>query len=196
VTDRPPVVNVANGLTVLRLLLVPVFLYLLLAQVGLGWRLAACLVFVLAAVTDQIDGHLARRHHLVTDFGRMADPLADKALVGAALIGLSVLDELPWWVTVVVLVREIAVSVLRFVVIRHRVIAATKVGKVKTMAQLVALTLWLLPLPVLLADLGFSALLAWVEPVRWVVLCVALVLTVGTGVDYFVRALGRGTRPT
>src|SRR5206468_10747525 len=115
------VVNVANGLTLLRLLLVPVFVVLLFAEGGHspGWRMWAFVVFATATVTDYVDGDLARSRGLVTDVGKVADPIADKALTGAALIGLSSLGDLPWWVTVVILIREIGITGLRFVVIRH-----------------------------------------------------------------------------
>lgn len=171
--------NVANYLTVLRLLLVPVFLVLLLAQDGenAGLRLAATAVFVIAALTDRIDGQLARSRGLITSFGKLADPIADKALIGAALTGLSVLDELPWWVTVLVLVREIGVTLLRFVVIRHGVMPAGRGGKLKTVLQAVAIALYLLPLTGVLATVAAA------------VMAVAVVLTVVTGLEITVKAL-------
>ena len=174
-----PLLNVANLLTVSRLLLVPVFVMALFAQDGDNpwWRIVATLVFAVASITDRLDGDLARKHGLVTDFGKIADPIADKALVGSALVGLSLLGELPWWVTVVILVREIGVTLLRFWVIRHGVIPASRGGKTKTFAQTMAIGLYLLPLP--------DAL----DPLSWLVLGVALVLTVVTGVDYVVRAM-------
>lgn len=179
VPSRVPVVNIANALTLSRLLLVPVFLVALFADGGssAGWRIAATAVFVLASVTDRLDGDLARRRGLVTDFGKIVDPIADKTLTGAALVGLSLLSELPWWVTVVILVREIGVTLLRFWVIRHGVIPASRGGKTKTFVQAVAIGLFLLPLPAALGALC------------WAVMTVALVLTVVTGVDYVVRAL-------
>ena len=127
-------------------------------------------------VTDRIDGELARRRGLVTDVGKIADPIADKALMGTALVGLSILGELPWWVTVVVLVREIGITLLRFVVIRHGVMPAGRGGKAKTVLQAVAITLYLLPLPA-----GWRA-------VAGVVMAVAVIVTVVTGVDYVVKA--------
>jgi CDP-diacylglycerol---glycerol-3-phosphate 3-phosphatidyltransferase len=186
-----PTLNAANVLTVLRLILVPVFAVALFAAdpgditdvTGIAdassqlWRYVATAVFVVAALTDRVDGWVARRYGLVTNFGKVADPIADKALIGAALVGLSVLGELPWWVTAVILGRELGVTALRFWVIRHGVIPASKGGKAKTLAQVVAIGLVLLPLP------------AQAEPVEWALLGVALVLTVATGVDYLVRAL-------
>lgn len=173
------VVNIANGLTLLRLLLVPAFVVLLLANGGHsnGWRVWACLAFVAATVTDFIDGDLARSRGLVTDVGKVADPIADKALTGAALIGLSSLGDLPWWVTVVILVREIGVTALRFFVIRHGVIPASRGGKAKTLLQNLAIGLYVLPLT------GPAA------SVRFWLLGVAVVVTLATGGDYVARAI-------
>lgn len=174
-----PLVNVANVLTVSRLILVPVFLVTLFAGGGhaTSWRLIATLVFTVASVTDNLDGRLARKLGLVTDFGKIADPIADKALIGAALVGLSVLGDLPWWVTVVIAVREIGITLLRFWVIRYGVIAASLGGKWKTLLQIVGIGLFVLPLP------------DAVDPGRWLILGAAILLTVVTGVDYVVRAI-------
>ena len=129
----------ANLLTLVRILLVPVFGWLLLAHPHeTGYRIATVVVFVIASVTDRIDGELARTRGLVTELGKLGDPIADKALMGMALIGLSLLGELAWWVTVVILVREIGITVMRFVVLRHGVIPASRGGKAKTLAQAVA----------------------------------------------------------
>ncbi|GAA0230607.1 CDP-diacylglycerol--glycerol-3-phosphate 3-phosphatidyltransferase [Saccharothrix mutabilis subsp. mutabilis] len=184
---RVPVLNIANVLTMSRLVLVPVFLYLLFAEDGgsYWWRLAAFGVFAVASVTDHVDGNLARKHGLITDFGKIADPIADKALTGAALVGLSLLGELPWWITVVIAVRELFITLLRFWVIRHGVIPASRGGKAKTLVQIVAIGLYLLPLP---ANLELIAVVA---------MYAAVVLTVVTGVDYVVRAFrlrARGKR--
>ncbi len=171
--------NIANALTLLRLALVPVFLVLLLHADGdeTVWRVVACITFGVASVTDRIDGEIARRRGLVTDFGKIADPIADKALTGAALVGLSLLDELPWWVTVIVLVREIGVTLLRFFVIRHGVMPASRGGKLKTLVQALAIGLLVLPLT--------GAL----HTVAEVVMGLAVLVTVVTGVDYVLRAL-------
>lgn len=171
--------NIANALTVLRLVLVPVFLVALFRDGGddAFWRVVACATFAVASVTDRIDGELARRRGLVTDFGMIADPIADKALIGAALIGLSLLDELPWWVTAVILVREVGVTALRLVVIRHGVMPASRGGKVKTLLQSVAIGLLVLPTE------------GWVTTAALVVMSVAVVVTVVTGVDYVLRAV-------
>jgi CDP-diacylglycerol---glycerol-3-phosphate 3-phosphatidyltransferase len=170
----PSVLNVANGLTVLRLVLVPVFVYFLLAG-GTGGRSIAFVAFAIASVTDLLDGELARRRSLITDFGKIADPIADKALTGSALITLSYLGEIPWWITAVIVVRELAVTGLRFWVIRHGVIPASRGGKAKTMLQVIAISLYVLP---------------WhIDIAREVVLLAALVVTVVTGVDYTARAM-------
>jgi CDP-diacylglycerol--glycerol-3-phosphate 3-phosphatidyltransferase len=171
--------NLPNALTMLRLLLVPVFAWLLLREGGedATSRLWAAAVFLVASLTDLVDGEIARRRNLVTSFGKIADPIADKALTGTALVGLSYLGELPWWVTIVILAREIGVTLLRFWVIRHGVIPASRGGKAKTVAQIVAIIWYLLPLTGWLADL------------RVVAMAVALALTVATGLDYVLRAL-------
>jgi CDP-diacylglycerol---glycerol-3-phosphate 3-phosphatidyltransferase len=173
------IANVANLLTLLRLVLVPVFAVLLFIGDGHsdGWRIAAALVFAAASITDRFDGDLARRRGLVTNVGKVADPIADKALTGTALVGLSVLGDLPWWVTVIVLVREGGITLLRFWVIRHGVIPASRGGKVKTFVQSLAIGLYILPLS------------GWLDDVRAVLMGVAVAVTVGTGVDYVARAL-------
>ena len=177
-----PVLNIANLLTGLRMVLVPVFVAALFAGGGhdSASRIVAFAIFAIALITDRIDGQLARSRGEVTEFGKLADPIADKALIGAALIGLSLLGDLPWWVTVLILVREIGVTVLRFVVLRHGVIPASHGGKLKTLVQAVAIGLFILPLH------------DWPAPwltTAWVVMWAAIVLTVVTGVDYVVSAI-------
>jgi CDP-diacylglycerol--glycerol-3-phosphate 3-phosphatidyltransferase len=181
----PPLLNIANVLTGVRLLLVPVFLVVLFVEDGTdtAWRLAATGVFAVAAITDKFDGELARSRGLVTAFGTIADPIADKALTGSALVGLSVLGAIPWWVTIVIMGRELGITVLRFWVLRHGIIPASRGGKAKTLFQAVAIGLFLLPLPDLLGATGA----VWV--VQWVVLGIAIALTVVTGLDYVLRAL-------
>lgn len=177
-SDRASAWNLPNALTVLRVLMVPLFAWLLLAEAGDSTvlRIWAAAVFAVAIGTDWLDGDLARRRGLVTDFGKIADPIADKALMGAALIGMSVLGELAWWITVVILVRELGITALRFVVIRHGVIPASRGGKLKTVLQAIALVLLILP---------FAAL----HPVGMVVMYAAVAVTVVTGVDYVVQAM-------
>ncbi len=170
----PGLVNVANGLTVLRLVLVPVFVLFLLSGGDAG-RSIAFVAFAVASVTDLLDGELARRRGLITDFGKIADPIADKALTGSALITLSYLGELPWWITAVIVVRELVVTALRFWVIRRGVIAASRGGKAKTVLQIIAISLYVLP---------------WhIELLRVTVMGAALVVTVVTGADYTLRAM-------
>jgi CDP-diacylglycerol--glycerol-3-phosphate 3-phosphatidyltransferase len=169
-------VNVANALTVARILLVPVFVAFLLAG-GTGWRVAALIVFCVASLTDLADGRLARSRGLVTNFGKIADPIADKALTGAALISLTALNELPGWVTALILLREVGVTALRFAVIRHGVISASSGGKVKTLLQILAICLYVLP-----------ASLRPPSPVDDAVMAIAVVVTLVTGADYVIRA--------
>ncbi|GAA2032946.1 hypothetical protein GCM10009839_36560 [Catenulispora yoronensis] len=172
--------NMANILTMVRLLLVPVFGVLLAHDHGqsTAWRSAACVVFVIANITDTLDGQVARSRNLVTDFGKIADPIADKALMGTALVILSALGELPWWVTIVILVRELGVTLLRFWVLKYGVIAASQGGKLKTFLQGFAILFYLLPI---------SA--HWWHWVAVATMAAALVLTVATGLDYVARAL-------
>jgi CDP-diacylglycerol---glycerol-3-phosphate 3-phosphatidyltransferase len=181
----PPTLNIANVLTGVRLVLVPVFLVALFVDHGrsVDWRLAAFGIFAVAAFTDRLDGELARRRGLVTAFGTVADPIADKALIGSALIGLSVLGLVPWWATVVMLGREIGITLLRFAVLRHGIIPASRGGKAKTLVQSLAIGFYLLPLPELI---GADTAVAWV---RGTLLAAALVLAVVTGADYVLRAL-------
>ncbi|HEX5511758.1 MAG TPA: CDP-diacylglycerol--glycerol-3-phosphate 3-phosphatidyltransferase [Actinomycetales bacterium] len=179
----PSAWNIANALTLVRIAMVPVFALLLVHDHGTDplWRVLATATFAIAVVTDRVDGEIARKRGLVTDFGKVADPIADKALMGTALVALSALGELPWWVTVVVLVREIGITVLRFVVIRHGVIPASHGGKLKTVLQALAIGLYLLPLKDWFGD--------WAGAVQWWVMLAAVAVTVVTGLDYIVQAV-------
>jgi CDP-diacylglycerol--glycerol-3-phosphate 3-phosphatidyltransferase len=174
-----PVMNAANALTALRLVLVPVFAASVVASAmdHAGWRMVACLIFAVASATDLVDGWIARRFALVTSVGKVADPIADKALTGAALLLLSWYDQLPWWVTAVILVRELGITALRFWVIRHGVIAASRGGKIKTALQILAITWYLWPMPAALAAVG-----------PWIMVA-AVGVTVVTGFDYVAQAL-------
>lgn len=183
--------NIANYLTVLRIVMVPVFLVLLLADGGgdVALRLWAFVVFVLAMVTDAVDGHLARSRNLITDFGKIADPIADKALMAAALIGLALIGELPWWVPTVILVRELGITLLRFIVIRYGVMPASKGGKLKTILQTVTVSLFLVLYP-LVQVLGLGATATLVLLVAaWVLMTATIVVTIVTGVDYVAKAV-------
>ncbi|MET7401813.1 CDP-diacylglycerol--glycerol-3-phosphate 3-phosphatidyltransferase [Dactylosporangium sp. NPDC005572] len=174
-----PLLNAANVLTVVRMVLVPVFVGCVVASgmTGDSWQLAAGIIFVIASATDYVDGWIARAHNLVTSFGKVADPIADKALTGAALVLLSIYDKLPWWVTLVILVREWGVTALRFWVIRHGVIPASRGGKAKTALQILAIGWYLSPLPDGLAAVG-----------PWLMFA-AVAVTVVTGADYVLRAI-------
>jgi CDP-diacylglycerol--glycerol-3-phosphate 3-phosphatidyltransferase len=175
--NEVPILNIPNLLTVARLLMVPVFGYLVLASDqtnAVQW--ASATVFLVAALTDLIDGVWARRYGLVTNFGKIADPIADKALIGTALVALSIQGEIAWWVTAVIIFREVAVTLLRFWVIKQGVIPASRGGKVKTVSQIVAIVAFLIPLN------------GWVDAVAQMSLGVALALTITTGIDYVLKA--------
>lgn len=193
-TDQPqeqvPLLNIANVLTMLRIALVPVFVVLLyldaegtLAQpeaTNGPWRWVAAAVFLGAMVTDKIDGDLARSRGLITDFGKIADPIADKLLIGAGLVMLSLLGELPWWVTVLILVRELGITVLRMLMLRTQVMPASRGGKLKTVLQSAGLQLMLLPLVVIAG---------WLDETAFWIMIAALVVTVVTGIDYVINAV-------
>ncbi|MEU2035055.1 CDP-diacylglycerol--glycerol-3-phosphate 3-phosphatidyltransferase [Nocardia amamiensis] len=173
-----PLLNIANVLTMLRIAIVPLFVVALFVGGGhqTGWRIIAAALFGLAAITDRFDGQLARKYGLVTDFGKLADPIADKALIGSAVIGLSLLGDLAWWITIVICGREIGVTLLRLVVVRRGVIPAGRGGKLKTLLQSLAIALLLLPLSGWFAELGMVLMYA------------AVALTVITGLDYVGQA--------
>ena len=179
--------NIANIITVARILLAPLFVWLLLADAGedgaLRW--IAAVLFILAIATDGVDGHLARSRNLVTNTGIILDPIADKVLIGGALVSLSILGELWWWVTIIILVREVGITIFRFAVLSKKVIPASRGGKLKTVVQSVALSLFLLPLWVVVGD--------WIHYVNYGFMGLAFVLTVVTGLDYLWQAW-RGNR--
>lgn len=179
VAAKPSLWNIANVLTMVRLVLVPGFVVLLLHGDGHdpAWRSFAWAAFAVAMITDLFDGELARRYGLVTDFGKIADPIADKAIMGAALVGLSALGDLPWWVTVVILFRELGITLMRFWVIRWGVIPASRGGKLKTLTQGVAVGMYILVLTGPLAT------------IRAVIMAAAVLLTVVTGLDYVRQAV-------
>ena len=181
--------NVANIITVARILLAPLFIWLLFAdhhEFGPLRYLAAAL-FILAIVTDSVDGLLARRQNLVTDFGKILDPIADKVLIGGALVVLSLLGELWWLVTIVILVREFGITAFRLAVVRRRVIPASRGGKLKTIVQAIAISFFLVPLWQFLGE--------WMHWFNAALMGIALVFTVVTGVDYLVKAYRHG-RPS
>ncbi len=178
--------NAPNIITGARIIATPFFLWMLLADGGADgpWRWASAVFFVLAIATDAWDGHIARSRGLITDLGKLLDPIADKFLTGAALVGLSILAELPWWVTILILVREIGITVHRLLVAHDVVLAAAWAGKLKTVAQSVAITLALLPLA---AVVGPAApVVVWVNIIT---MTIAFVLTMYSGIDYVVGYL-------
>jgi len=180
-STQPSRLNPANALTVLRIALVPVFAWMLLSHPDdLTWRLASTAVFVLAIATDALDGKVARKYNLITDFGKIWDSIADKALTGMAFIGLSILDELPWWVTILVLVREWGITWMRVAMLKYGVMAANRGGKLKTVLQSVALILYLPGLPLMPA---------WLQWIAWIVMAAAVLVTLVTAVDYVREAI-------
>ena len=172
-----------NAITIVRIACAPVFLWLLLADGGADGMLRwwAAILFIVAIATDGIDGYLARKHDIVTDLGKLLDPIADKALTGLAFIGLSILGELPWWVTILVLVRELGITVHRLMVASDHVVAAAWMGKLKTVAQAVALSFALLPLWTVVGE--------WIFWVNGITMTIAVVLTVASGIDYVITAV-------
>jgi CDP-diacylglycerol--glycerol-3-phosphate 3-phosphatidyltransferase len=171
--------NLPNAITVVRILLAPVCFWLILADQGEGGllRWLGTALFVVAIATDGIDGHLARSRGLITDLGKLLDPIADKLLTSGALVCLSILGEVPWWVTVLIIVREVGITVWRLVELgRGNVVPASSGGKLKTVVQAVAISFALAPLPMLLGS--------WVEWVNAVLMAAALVLTVWSGLLY------------
>lgn len=189
---KPSNWNAPNIITVARIIATPFFLWMLLADDGRdgALRWVAAVFFVLILATDALDGYLARSRNLVTDLGKLLDPIADKAITGAALVGLSILGELPWWVTIVVLVREVGITVHRLMIAHDVVVAAAWMGKLKTVAQTVAIALALMPL---------ASVLGSVAPVAYwanvVTMAIAVALTIVSGIDY-VLAFMRARRET
>jgi CDP-diacylglycerol--glycerol-3-phosphate 3-phosphatidyltransferase len=170
---------VPNALTVLRMVLVPVFVVLLFLHPDLWeWRLASALAFAVAIGTDFFDGRIARKYNLISNFGKLWDPIADKALTGAAFISLSILGELPWWVTLIILIREWGITWMRVVMLKYGVMAAAAGGKVKTFLQAIALLLYLL-----------NVELVFMRWLSYLTMGAAFVLTVVTGLMYVRDAL-------
>ena len=188
-----PTVNVPNALTLLRLVLVPVFAWMLLAHPhDLTWRWITTAVFIVALLTDLADGKIARKYNLITNFGKLWDPIADKAITGMAMIGLSILGELWWWVTIVILIREWGITIMRFMIVKYGVQAADRLGKMKTLTQTIALVGLLAPLATYMSDPAWPRWCHWTATgLHWVAVVamgVALVLTVVSGVHYVMGA--------
>ncbi|WP_217134441.1 CDP-diacylglycerol--glycerol-3-phosphate 3-phosphatidyltransferase [Leucobacter chinensis] len=181
--------NIANIITIVRIIATPFFLWMLLADAGQmgALRWAAAVFFIVAIASDALDGYLARSRGLVTDLGKLLDPIADKVLTGAAFIGLSMLGELFWWVTIIVLIREVGITIHRLLISHDVVVAAAWMGKLKTVAQAVAIALALFPLPQLIGD--------WFVWVNIVTMTVAVVLTIASGLDYVLTLMKRKRLP-
>lgn len=179
---RPSNWNLPNALTMARIVAVPVFAWALMQHHGDNrtWRVIAFLIFAAAMITDRYDGQIARARGIVTNFGKLADPIADKAIVGTAFVLLSHLGLLPWWMTITIIVREAAITILRFVIMRWGIMAASKGGKLKTAWQSLVIGLTVIPFELWFGD--------WVKTVYWVLMFIATVITVGTGLDYLFRA--------
>ena len=172
-----------NIITIVRILFAPAFIWMLFASTDspsdpLRWWAAG--LFVVGMATDGVDGWIARRYNLITDLGKILDPIADKVLTGGALIGLSLIGELPWWVTILILVREVGITIFRIAVLSKRVIPASRGGKLKTIFQFLAITSALLPLQSIWGE--------WMNGVNIGLMTIAFVLTIGTGVAYLVEA--------
>lgn len=173
---------VPNVITVVRIAFAPAMVAALIADDHTfgGWRWVALALFVVGIASDAIDGYLARSRNLISDLGKILDPIADKALTGTALVMLSLLGELPWWVTGLILLREIGITIWRLIEVRRIVLPAGRGGKLKTVTQAVAIALALAPLPQLWGE--------WMHTVNAVFMSAALVLTLWSGIDYLVRA--------
>ena len=179
--DRSSNINVPNALTLLRAVAVPVFGWMLLAHAHEGgWRTATTIVFMVAILTDFVDGKIARKYNLVTNFGKIGDSIADKALTGMAFIGLSILGELPWWMTIIILLREWGITVMRMKMLKYEVMAANKGGNLKTAMQSLAITLFCL---------GLWRTPTFVDVFAWAVMIIAFLLTVVTGLVYIRDAI-------
>ncbi|REJ06085.1 CDP-diacylglycerol--glycerol-3-phosphate 3-phosphatidyltransferase [Microbacterium bovistercoris] len=180
-----------NAITVARIPLAVVFFVLLLmggtyGEVQPVLRWVAAVLFIVAISTDWVDGYLARKYDIVSDFGKLWDPIADKLLTGSGFIGLAILGEVPWWIVIIILIREWGITVHRLMIVNEHVVAAAWMGKIKTVVQGVALSWALLPLHVLVG------MPVWIV-VTQTLMIVALVLTVASGVDYIVAQV-RGSR--
>lgn len=174
--------NIANLITIVRILVAPLFVWLVVVDDGADtvFRWLAGLLFVLAIATDGLDGALARRRNLITNTGILLDPIADKVLIVGALGALWWVGELPLWIVLVIVVRELGITIWRFVALRNRVIPASRGGKLKTIVQAVTLSSWLIPTWVILGS--------WVFILNWVLMALVVAITTWTGIDYLVKA--------
>lgn len=164
-----------NWLTVIRIALIPAGVWAIFHNPSAAWQSAAWSIFFLLGLTDILDGHWARKSGRTTPLGAFLDPVADKALIGAAMISLALLDRFPWWIVIVIMVREIGITIFRIVVIRDGVIPASKGGKLKTMMQSFGVGFYILPIPEV------------AHPLRDAFMGVAIFLTIWTGIDYILK---------
>ena len=172
-------INLPNALTIFRILALPFCAYALFKNGGDddSWRIIAFTLFFIVGLSDILDGKIARSRNQITEFGKLLDPIADKAMLATASIGASILGLLSWWVTAIFLIREVAVTILRFAVIKKGVIPASKGAKVKTFFQSFGVGFYILPLP------------SYLNLPRDIFMAVAIYLTISTGVTYFRKAL-------
>lgn len=173
--------NLPNSITLVRILLAPIFVAVLFANPSSSsaarWIVAG--LFVLAIATDGVDGAIARKRGQVTELGKLLDPIADKVLIGSALVSLSVIGQIEWWITILILVREIGITILRLSVLKERVIPASGGGKLKTVLQSISVGFYLSPLASLFS--GFAT-------VQLSLLYAAMAITVSSGVQYLLAA--------
>ncbi len=173
--------NIANLITIGRILFAPIFVWLIVMDPSGPWRWLALVLFIAATALDGLDGYLARSRNLGTPLGVLLDPIADKLLIGSGLVVLSVIGELPWWVTVVILVREFGITVYRMVIVRREVLGASWLGKTKTFVQSFAVAFAMAPFAPLVGD--------WINWVNITLMASAFVLTVWSGIEYVWKAI-------
>lgn len=186
VNGKVTTLNLPNVLTSIRIILVPFFIWALwqsgtFGQDSMQARWIAVAIFAVAMYTDKLDGDIARSRGLVTDFGKIADPIADKFLTGAAWITMSLLGEIWWWITIVILLREWGITLMRLLMLRTRVMPASRGGKIKTVLQTAGILVLLLPLASVVGD--------WWLWFGWTVVIAALLITLITGLDYVIKAI-------
>jgi CDP-diacylglycerol--glycerol-3-phosphate 3-phosphatidyltransferase len=169
------IVFTPNWLTVLRIALIPTGVWALFHSPSAMWQSIAWLIYFILGMTDILDGHWARKSGRITPLGAFLDPVADKALIGSAMISLAILDRFPWWIVIVILVREIGITIFRLLVIRDGVIPASKGGKLKTLTQNFGVSFYILPLP------------EFLFPARDALMAVAVLLTIWSGFDYIAK---------
>ncbi|CAN1645070.1 PgsA Phosphatidylglycerophosphate synthase [Candidatus Nanopelagicaceae bacterium] len=169
----PPFIT-PNTLTLTRILLIPTGVYTLFYDGGDNstFQLISYAIFFTLGMTDIVDGRWARHSNRITPLGTFLDPVADKALIGAAMISLSILDRFPWWITILILTREIGITLFRLLVIKNGVIPASKGGKIKTLTQNFGVGFFILPLP------------AWLDWFKYGFISVAIILTITSAYDY------------